>query len=443
MILIIIIILIVFIILYFVYKNLLVKNIIIQPTTQSTIQPIIQPVVQSIIKPVVQSIIKPVVQSIIKPVVQPIIKPVVQPNIFNNNTKSSIPLYPLNTKNMYNTTSSTSIISRRDMIYNISKDDFIISNINNLVNILINDIIINNNVFVIKKTPAISTLSKAMCSSEIDIRVNNQYNISIDSKNEMKNKTLTTIKENILVAIKNFISKEEYSRNYIRVIIYKNAEVLKITEIEVKRIEDIIVTIISNLSFGWFKTGEQITINLETDVVKPLGISSYISSALINNSINNNVFNIKVNNFINMFNDISTENIITLSKMTCTDLINLTTLEQFNNIKATFINSFNNQVVTSISNTITTSISKTYSSLYDAIDATKQPEALRLAQYDIVEAMYLLTYYNLCRTDTPDTLKLKNTIEARLTKLGESTVNTSQPTIYVPPPTVYVPPPTV
>ena len=331
-------------------------------------------------------------------------------------------------------TLNANLKSRRSMTQdtNIS-DELIMSTTNNLVNTLVNDIIVANDVFIVNKTEALNkiTIDNVQCGGDMNINNIEQVNkVTVEIMNEIKNKVTTTVKSNIATNIKETITKQQPSKDYIGAIMDKNNAALtefnKAGAAELQKMKDTVKAAASSFSSGGFSIGggnsqtANVNMDLQTDIATTLGISTSVTSTSMNNITNSDAFSTKVNNFISMINKISTENIIEISNLKCGGSFNLTDIEQFNDIKASFQSSFNNEVTTSISRTITTNISKAYTSFYDAIDIVgqDQPEAQTMAQYDMAEAMRLLTLYHLCTTDTPEALELKCAIEKRLIEIG-------------------------
>jgi len=329
--------------------------------------------------------------------------------------------------------------SRRDMTQNTSiSDELIMSNTNNLVNTLVNDVIVANDIFIVNSTQAVNEIiiDSVECAGDINISNIKQTNIiTTEMKNEVRNKVITTIISNISTSIKDTITKQQPSKDYIGAIIDKNnaalSEFNKAGSDELQKMKDTVRAAASGFSSGGFSIGggnsqtANVNMDLATSVAQTLGISTSVTKTSLNNITNNDAFSTKVNNFISMINNISAENMIEISKLKCGGSFNLTDIEQMNDIQATFESSFDNEVITTISKTITTNISNAYTSFYDAIDiaAQTQPEELTAKQYDLAESMHLLTLYHLCATDTPEALELKCAIEKRLIELGESNPN--------------------
>ena len=331
----------------------------------------------------------------------------------------------------------SAIKNRRALTDNpLITDDLLSKNVTNVINSLVSTVVNSNDIFTVTKTKALNEINidNINCEGDFNITEVNQENIvTVEIKNEIKNSVTTKVKTNITTKISQIINQKKPSIDFITPIMTKNADVYKNTMNmsvdDIKKINAILKSASGNIAAAGFEGSGTVKNTLPGDISKTLGISPNVVSASLSNVINTDSFSTKVTNFVSMINDVSADNIINISNMTCGGSFNLRNLEQFNDIQAAFANSFNSSITTSISRSISTAIKKTYSSFYDGIqtNSINQPKDKTLAQFDNAEAMQLLTYYHLCTTDKPESIQLKCLIEKRLIELGGPTAPQPSP----------------
>jgi hypothetical protein len=352
-------------------------------------------------------------------------------------------------------------------------NDLVISNTNNLINTLTNTVVNNNNIYLVNNVVSsnIIQLSNISCEGDINVQtVDQTNNITIQIQNQIQTSVANNIKQNIQTEIVNSTTNQQPPESMIKAITQKNADALKAYNEAAAAQGDAVqeqIDIANNLNGESSDVGkgavkgavagtilfapaiiggagilvgtllgaaggalaaaidpDTTTVNLKTDlsndVSQVLGIKSSAVSTTINNVTNNNAFSTAVNNLVQMINQISAQNIISAASISCGGNFNINDIQQINNIKAAFNNSFNTSIVNNISIQISTSIKNIYQSFYTNIleNAPTQPDVLTIAQIDNAETMQLISWYALAQGSSPDAIKLKCLIQKRLLEIG-------------------------
>ena len=310
----------------------------------------------------------------------------------------------------------------------ISKS-LIVSNTNNVVNSLVSTVVQDNSIYTMSNTvtSAIIAVSNISCFGDVNIStVNQANNVTAEVANKIITAVTTNVDVNIKTTINNIVVNQQPPPSMIDNIMATNLAELQsynATNLaNIARFTEKLRNAGSAMPSGMFGSShtENIDDTANNDISSLLSLDSSAVSKSLSNLSSTNDFKVAVNNLVKMINKISAQNIINVASLACTGSFNISSIDQVSNIKATFINQFNSNIINNISVKVISDITNTYKSLYNdiATASANQPDSKTLAQINLLETMSLGSMYAVATGTTPDAIKLRCQIQARLIMLG-------------------------